>query len=125
VLLFLVWRCNSGPFSPMLQVTFHEPPGQILGAAELVDRAALTSFLGNCQFKYGGIAKAPGEHAGGGSVLFPCGHITRPFSRSVPHIPLSRGDRYVPTTRIRRRRYMGYRALGPLSQRETVDCAVG
>ena len=50
--------------SPVLQTTFYEPPDQILGAAELVDRAALTSFLGNCQFKFGGIAKAPGEHAG-------------------------------------------------------------
>jgi len=36
---------------------------QILGATELVDNVALASFLGNCQFRFGGIAKAPGEHA--------------------------------------------------------------
>jgi len=36
---------------------------QILGATELVDKAALVSFLGGCQFKYGGIAKASGESA--------------------------------------------------------------
>jgi len=34
---------------------------QILGAGELVDSTALASFLGNCQFKFGGIGKAPGE----------------------------------------------------------------
>lgn len=59
---------QAGLFSPMLQTAFYEPPGQILGAAELVDRAALTSFLGSCQFKFGGIAKAPGEHAGKGFI---------------------------------------------------------
>ena len=64
MLLFLVRRCNTGLFSPVFQIIFYEPLDQILGAAELVDRAALTSFLGNCQFKFGGIAKAPGEHAG-------------------------------------------------------------
>ncbi|KAF9649787.1 terpenoid cyclases/Protein prenyltransferase [Thelephora ganbajun] len=36
---------------------------QILGATELVDATALALFLGNCQFRFGGIAKAPGEHA--------------------------------------------------------------
>ncbi|KAF8073552.1 terpenoid cyclases/protein prenyltransferase alpha-alpha toroid [Lyophyllum atratum] len=35
---------------------------QILGASDLVDASALAMFLGSCQFKYGGIAKAPGEH---------------------------------------------------------------
>ena len=64
MLLLLVWRCNSGLFSHAFQITFHEPPDQILGAAELVDKAALASFIGSCQFKFGGIAKAPGEHAG-------------------------------------------------------------
>ena len=67
MLLFLVWRCNSGPsLSCTLQIAFHEPSGQILGATELVDKAALVSFLGDCQFKFGGIAKASGESAGKG-----------------------------------------------------------
>ncbi|GLB38600.1 putative terpenoid cyclases protein prenyltransferase [Lyophyllum shimeji] len=35
---------------------------QILGAGDLVDARALAMFLANCQFKYGGLAKAPGEH---------------------------------------------------------------
>ncbi|KAF8903087.1 terpenoid cyclases/protein prenyltransferase alpha-alpha toroid [Gymnopilus junonius] len=34
---------------------------KILGAGDLVDADALASFLARCQFKYGGIAKAPGE----------------------------------------------------------------
>ncbi|KAH9932713.1 terpenoid cyclases/Protein prenyltransferase [Epithele typhae] len=33
----------------------------ILGAGDLVDRAAMAAFLAECQFKFGGIAKAPGE----------------------------------------------------------------
>jgi len=64
MLLFLVWRRNSGVSSRTFWITFHQPPGQILGARELVDNIALASFLGTCQFKYGGISKAPGEHAG-------------------------------------------------------------
>lgn len=39
-------------------------PLQILGAEDLVDSNALASFLGRCQFKYGGISKAPGENPG-------------------------------------------------------------
>ncbi|KJA24010.1 hypothetical protein HYPSUDRAFT_39125 [Hypholoma sublateritium FD-334 SS-4] len=35
---------------------------KILGAEDLVDSNALASFLGRCQFKYGGISKAPGEN---------------------------------------------------------------
>ncbi|KAF8817049.1 terpenoid cyclases/Protein prenyltransferase [Phlegmacium glaucopus] len=35
---------------------------KILGAEDLVDSSALASFLGHCQFKYGGISKAPGEN---------------------------------------------------------------
>lgn len=38
--------------------------GQILGANEFVDTKALTSFLAKCQFKFGGIAKAPEERPG-------------------------------------------------------------
>lgn len=37
---------------------------QILGAGDLVDSRSLASFIANCQFKFGGIAKAPGEHPG-------------------------------------------------------------
>jgi hypothetical protein len=37
---------------------------QILGKAHLVDRQANVSFLSSCQFKYGGISKAPGERPG-------------------------------------------------------------
>ncbi|KAI0927734.1 hypothetical protein AcW1_007107 [Taiwanofungus camphoratus] len=35
----------------------------ILGASELVDSIALAGFLGRCQFKFGGIAKAPAERS--------------------------------------------------------------
>ncbi|KAG6852461.1 hypothetical protein C0991_011763 [Blastosporella zonata] len=35
---------------------------QILGASDLVDKHKLAVFLASCQFKYGGIAKAPREH---------------------------------------------------------------
>jgi len=125
VLLFLVWWCNPGLFSPVFRIAFYEPPGQILGAAELVDRAALTSFLGNCQFKYGGIAKAPGEHAGRDFMSLPYEYAAKPLSRSIPHVPLARGDRYVSTTGVRGRRVMGYRTLGSLDQREAVDCTMG
>ncbi|KAG1743173.1 terpenoid cyclases/protein prenyltransferase alpha-alpha toroid [Suillus paluster] len=34
----------------------------VLGASDLVDKAAMSSFIASCQFKYGGIAKIPGEH---------------------------------------------------------------
>ncbi|TFK93292.1 terpenoid cyclases/Protein prenyltransferase [Polyporus arcularius HHB13444] len=33
----------------------------ILGAGDLVDKRALADFLEKCQFKYGGLSKAPGE----------------------------------------------------------------
>lgn len=46
------------------EIVFHGRSGQILGETELVDTVALASFLGSCQFRFGGIAKAPGEHAG-------------------------------------------------------------
>ena len=108
----------------MFQIALYEPPGQILGAAELVDWAALTSFLGNCQFKFGGIAKAPGEHAGRDLVSLPYGYVVRHLSRPIPHVPLPRGDRYVSTAGISRR-VMGYRVLGSLDQREAVDCTMG
>ncbi|KAF9265221.1 terpenoid cyclases/Protein prenyltransferase [Marasmius fiardii PR-910] len=35
---------------------------KILGAGDFVDSFALAKFISECQFKYGGIAKAPGEH---------------------------------------------------------------
>jgi len=35
---------------------------EILGAKDLVNTSALASFITQCQFKFGGIAKAPGEH---------------------------------------------------------------
>lgn len=34
----------------------------VLDAGDLVDKAAMSSFIASCQFKYGGIAKIPGEH---------------------------------------------------------------
>ena len=37
---------------------------QILGEGDLVNERALADFLANCQFKFGGIAKAPGERPG-------------------------------------------------------------
>ena len=63
--LFLVRGGDSGIFpDPALRIALDEPPKQILGVTELVDNVALASFLGDCQFKYGGIAKAQGEHPG-------------------------------------------------------------
>ncbi|KAH9480384.1 Geranylgeranyl transferase type-1 subunit beta [Psilocybe cubensis] len=35
---------------------------KILGAGDLVDSDKLAAFLARCQFKYGGISKAPGEN---------------------------------------------------------------
>ncbi|KAL1677207.1 terpenoid cyclases/protein prenyltransferase alpha-alpha toroid [Schizophyllum commune] len=35
---------------------------KIMGAGHLVSEEALTKFLDRCQFRYGGISKAPGEH---------------------------------------------------------------
>lgn len=37
---------------------------EILGHGDVVDRDALAGFMGRCQYKFGGIAKAPGEHPG-------------------------------------------------------------
>jgi hypothetical protein len=37
---------------------------QLLGVSELLDTASLVSFLAQCQFKFGGIAKAPDENPG-------------------------------------------------------------
>ena len=37
---------------------------QLLGADDLLDTSSLAHFLETCQFKFGGIAKAPGEHPG-------------------------------------------------------------
>jgi len=93
MLLFLVWRGNSGIFFPRTsKVVFHGPSGQILGASELVDVTALASFLGSCQFRYGGIAKAPGEHAGRFLELLPCNCMIgkKPFQIHITHISLSR-----------------------------------
>ncbi|KAL0960955.1 hypothetical protein HGRIS_005955 [Hohenbuehelia grisea] len=35
---------------------------QILGEPDLVNRTSLANFMARCQFKYGGISKAPGEN---------------------------------------------------------------
>jgi len=92
MLLFLVWRRNSGiSFSRAFQIPFHEPPEQILGATKLVDNAALASFIGSCQFKYGGIAKAPGEHAGRASTPLSQRFMTNnTFQTHITRISLSR-----------------------------------
>ena len=37
---------------------------QILGQGDLVNERAMADFLANCQFKFGGLAKAPGERPG-------------------------------------------------------------
>ncbi len=43
---------------------------QILGAKDLVDSAAVSTYLSKCQFKFGGIAKAP-ESRPGASISSP------------------------------------------------------
>src|ERR1700743_2345263 len=73
-------------------------PEQLLGAAELVDNIALASFLGDCQFRFGGIAKAPEQHAGlylSQSTMRVCSE--KSLLRSIPHISISRGYRHVYT----------------------------
>jgi len=35
---------------------------ELLGAKDLIDSSALATFLARCQYKFGGIAKSPGEH---------------------------------------------------------------
>ena len=55
--LEFVKKCRVG-------VRFQVLPPSLLGAAELMDNIALASYLGDRQFKYGGIAKVPGEHTG-------------------------------------------------------------
>ena len=62
-LLFLVRRGDSGISpDPTLWIALDQLHEQILGAKELIDNIALASYLGDRQFEYGGIAKAPGEH---------------------------------------------------------------
>ena len=50
--------------NPTLRIALDQLHEQILGATELVDNIALASYLGDRQFKYGGIAKVSGEHTG-------------------------------------------------------------
>ena len=58
-------------------------------------------------------------------MSLPYEYVVRLRFRSVPHIPLSRGDRYVSASWISRRGYVGHRAVGSLDQREAVDRAMG
>ena len=44
---------------------------QLLGADDLLDTSSLAHFLETCQFKFGGIAKAPGEHPGRQNMQLP------------------------------------------------------
>ena len=37
---------------------------QILGEKGVINSTALANFVARCQFKFGGIAKAPGEYPG-------------------------------------------------------------
>jgi hypothetical protein len=65
-------------------------PYQLLGAKDLVDTSALASFLARCQFKFGGIAKSPGEHPGkriSHSFVAACSVFCS--FRPLPHIPFS------------------------------------
>lgn len=125
VLLFLVWRGNSGIFPRTSKAAFHGPSGKILGASELIDATALASFLGSCQFKYGGIAKAPGEHAGRFLKPLPCNCMTgKNRFRSISHVSLSRGDRYVSAAWICGN-YMGHQAFRSSDQRRIIDCPMG
>jgi len=87
-------------FSPRTsKVVFHGPSGQALGAAELVDATALASFLGSCQFRFGGIAKAPGENAGRFPEPVRCNCMMgKKCFRSISHISLSRRYLHVSAT---------------------------
>jgi geranylgeranyl transferase type-1 subunit beta len=90
MLLFLVRRGNSGIFSLRTSnMAFHGRSGQILGGTELVNVTALASFLGSCQFRFGGIAKAPGEHAGKFLEGPPCNCVTEKNCSDPYHTYLS------------------------------------
>jgi prenyltransferase beta subunit len=83
---------------------------QILGAGDLVNRTALATFLARCQFKYGGIAKAPRENPGSQSFMFPgAGRSSLPLiyycPRSISHVPVPSGDRDVFSQQVGGRRY--------------------
>lgn len=69
MLLFLVWRiaaCQSSlrQLDDWLIICFAAHLHQVLAAGDLVDETAMSSFIASCQFRYGGIAKTPGEHPG-------------------------------------------------------------
>ena len=72
-MLLLLVRCLSDrkyPTHPTVLWTGTDATRQILGAGDLVDEQAMADFLERCQFKYGGLAKAPGEKPGRGLVVF-------------------------------------------------------
>ncbi|KDQ62075.1 hypothetical protein JAAARDRAFT_189449 [Jaapia argillacea MUCL 33604] len=62
---------------------------QILGVPDVLDPIALAAFLARCQFKYGGIAKAPGEHPGQDFVDTSLEPSADPFSPDPYHTYLS------------------------------------
>ena len=51
---------------------------------ELVNVPALLRFIAGCQFKYGGICKAPGESAG--MYKLECSKVATDANRSISHI---------------------------------------
>ncbi|KAJ7623256.1 terpenoid cyclases/protein prenyltransferase alpha-alpha toroid [Roridomyces roridus] len=60
---------------------------QILGASELVDAELHATFLASCQYKYGGIAKAPDEDPGQNQILLVDSDTEqKPLTRSIPHL---------------------------------------
>ena len=51
---------------------------------ELVNVPALLRFIADCQFKYGGISKEPGENAG--MYIRECRQVANEVGRSIPHV---------------------------------------
>ena len=58
----LLWNCKNDDAPNLTRCLFLSE--QILGADHLFDSKPMAEFLASCQFKFGGIAKYPGEMPG-------------------------------------------------------------
>lgn len=84
-------------------------------------------FIAECQFKYGGIAKAPGEHPGEQNSVY-INVVYLRLSRSIPHVSLacciidvSTG----PRSDTCPRRFLEVRASGSFTECQGGDGSVG
>lgn len=66
---------------------------QILGVKGLVNGPALLRFISNCQFRFGGISKAPGEDPG--KYVVERSEVTNENGRPIPHVSVASCSVYV------------------------------